>query len=44
MSIGQVEITAASDGVSSRVVQLLSTMTLEEKLAQLVGFWVDQGD
>ena len=44
MSIGQVEITAASDGVSSRVVQLLSSMTLEEKLAQLVGFWVDQGD
>lgn len=29
---------------STRVSDLLSRMTLEEKLAQLVGFWVDQGD
>ena len=29
---------------SARVVALLSQMTLDEKLAQLVGFWVDQGD
>ncbi|WP_344229221.1 glycoside hydrolase family 3 N-terminal domain-containing protein [Microbacterium binotii] len=29
---------------SSRVVDLLGQMTLEEKLAQLVGFWIDQGD
>ncbi|WP_368497063.1 beta-glucosidase [Herbiconiux sp. A18JL235] len=29
---------------SARVVALLSRMTLDEKLAQLVGFWVDQGD
>lgn len=44
MSIGQVEIAAATPGASSRVLELLSRMTLEEKLAQLVGFWVDQGD
>jgi beta-glucosidase len=29
---------------SERVRALLSDMTLEEKLAQLVGFWVDKGD
>ncbi|MHC9045547.1 beta-xylosidase/alpha-l-arabinosidase [Microbacterium saperdae] len=29
---------------SSRVESLLEQMTLEEKQAQLVGFWVDQGD
>ncbi|QJU52643.1 glycoside hydrolase family 3 N-terminal domain-containing protein [Herbiconiux sp. KACC 21604] len=29
---------------SARVLALLSQMTLEEKLAQLVGYWVDQGD
>jgi len=29
---------------SDRVRALLSGMTLEEKLAQLVGFWVDKGD
>ncbi|NQX13016.1 glycoside hydrolase family 3 C-terminal domain-containing protein [Microbacteriaceae bacterium VKM Ac-2855] len=29
---------------STRVRDLLAMMTLEEKLAQLVGFWVDQGD
>ncbi|PSL37620.1 beta-glucosidase [Labedella gwakjiensis] len=29
---------------SERVRDLLSRMTLDEKLAQLVGFWVDQGD
>ncbi|MGT2426363.1 beta-xylosidase/alpha-l-arabinosidase [Amnibacterium kyonggiense] len=28
---------------SDRVVELLERMTLEEKVAQLVGFWVDQG-
>jgi beta-glucosidase-like glycosyl hydrolase len=44
VSIGQVEIAAATPGASSRVLELLSRMTLEEKLAQLVGFWVDQGD
>ncbi|GAT73664.1 glycoside hydrolase family protein [Microbacterium sp. HM58-2] len=31
-------------GLSPRVRDLLSRMTLEEKQAQLVGFWVDQGD
>lgn len=30
--------------LSPRVADLLSRMTLEEKQAQLVGFWVDQGD
>ncbi|WP_454117460.1 beta-xylosidase/alpha-l-arabinosidase [Microbacterium lacticum] len=30
--------------VSTRVDRLLESMTLEQKLAQLVGFWVDQGD
>ncbi|KAA9107898.1 glycoside hydrolase family 3 N-terminal domain-containing protein [Microbacterium rhizomatis] len=29
---------------SARVRDLLADMTLDEKLAQLVGFWVDQGD
>ena len=29
---------------SERVRALLAAMTLEEKLAQLVGFWVDKGD
>jgi beta-glucosidase len=28
---------------SARVAELLERMTLEEKLAQLVGYWVDQG-
>jgi hypothetical protein len=31
-------------GASARVRALLARMTLEEKLAQLVGYWVDQGD
>jgi beta-glucosidase-like glycosyl hydrolase len=29
---------------SDRVRDLVASMTLDEKLAQLVGFWVDQGD
>src|ERR1700712_6107806 len=32
------------DIVSQRVRDLLAQMTLEEKLAQLVGYWVDQGN
>jgi beta-glucosidase len=28
---------------SERVRELHASMTLEEKLAQLVGYWVDQG-
>jgi beta-glucosidase-like glycosyl hydrolase len=44
VSIEQMETAAADPGASSRVIELLSRMTLEEKLAQLVGFWVDQGD
>ena len=44
MSIEHVELAAAAPEVSSRVLELLSQMTLDEKLAQLVGFWVDQGD
>lgn len=31
------------DGPSERVRSLLAAMTLEERLAQLVGYWVDQG-
>ena len=30
--------------VSPRVRDLLARMTIEEKVAQLVGYWVDQGD
>ncbi len=33
----------ASAAPSPRITELLAQMTLEEKLAQLVGFWVDQG-
>ena len=33
----------ASPRVSQRVQGLLSQMTLEEKLAQIVGYWLDQG-
>ena len=44
MSIEHVELAAATPEASSRVLELLSQMTLDEKLAQLVGFWVDQGD
>jgi len=37
-------VTLTSPAVSTRVADLLARMTLEEKIAQLVGFWVDQGD
>lgn len=42
---GVIDTTAQADriGFSDRVVALLARMTLDEKLAQLVGFWVDQG-
>ena len=33
----------ADAAFSTRVLDLLGRMTLDEKLAQLVGFWVDQG-
>ncbi|MWV47927.1 glycosyl hydrolase [Rathayibacter sp. VKM Ac-2803] len=33
----------ASQAPSARVTDLLGRMTLEEKLTQLVGYWVDQG-
>lgn len=33
-----------TSGVSPRVQALVAEMTLDEKLAQLVGYWVDQGD
>ncbi|MEV7692320.1 glycoside hydrolase family 3 N-terminal domain-containing protein [Microbacterium sp. NPDC089189] len=39
-----IEQDAAVTAASARVVDLLAQMTLDEKLAQLVGFWVDQGD
>ena len=35
--------TSGTSAFSDRVTGLLADMTLEEKLAQLVGFWVDQG-
>jgi beta-glucosidase-like glycosyl hydrolase len=34
---------AAMPSVSARVAALLARMSLEEKLAQLVGFWIDHG-
>ena len=36
-------VVPAMPAVSERVRALHARMTLEEKLAQLVGFWVDQG-
>jgi len=33
-----------TSAASARVADLIARMTVEEKLAQLVGFWVDQGD
>ena len=33
----------ALPAVSDRVLGLVTSMTLEEKLAQIVGYWVDQG-
>lgn len=38
----QVEIPAMPD-VSDRVRRILEEMTLEEKVAQIVGYWLDQG-
>lgn len=40
----EVTVTASVSPASTRVDALLAQMTLEEKQAQLVGFWVDQGD
>ncbi|SDQ64977.1 beta-glucosidase [Microbacterium sp. cf332] len=37
-------MTLTDISVSTRVSDLVARMTLDEKLAQLVGFWVDQGD
>ncbi len=34
---------AVTEPVSARVSELLAQMTLEEKSAQLVGYWIDQG-
>lgn len=45
MTIQNTDVGAAlTPGVSPRVQALVAEMTLEEKLAQLVGYWVDQGD
>ncbi|MDF2664837.1 MAG: beta-glucosidase-related glycosidase [Microbacterium sp.] len=45
MTIHHTDVGAAlTPGVSPRVQALLAEMTLDEKLAQLVGYWVDQGD
>lgn len=37
-------MTATTPAVSPRVLELHARMTREEKLAQLVGYWVDQGE
>jgi len=37
-------VTLTTPAVSTRVADLVARMSLEEKLAQLVGYWVDQGD
>lgn len=45
MTIQKTDVGAAlAPGVSDRVQALVADMTLDEKLAQLVGYWVDQGD
>jgi beta-glucosidase len=45
MTIHRTDLGAALDtAVSPRVQALVDDMTLDEKLAQLVGYWVDQGD
>ena len=45
MTIHRTDVGAAlTPGVSPRVQALVAEMTLDEKLAQLVGYWVDQGD
>ncbi|WP_394685928.1 glycoside hydrolase family 3 N-terminal domain-containing protein [uncultured Microbacterium sp.] len=45
MTIHHTDVGAALEaGVSPRVRALVAEMTLDEKLAQLVGYWVDQGD
>ncbi|KTS89329.1 beta-glucosidase [Microbacterium testaceum] len=45
MTIHHTDVGAAlTSGVSPRVRALVAEMTLDEKLAQLVGYWVDQGD
>ncbi|MDQ1129456.1 beta-glucosidase [Microbacterium sp. SORGH_AS_0888] len=44
MTIDTAAHRAAASLPSTRIEALLAEMTLEEKLAQLVGFWVDQGD
>ena len=37
-------MSTAQTQLGDRVDRLVADMTLEEKLAQLVGYWVDQGD
>ena len=45
MTIHNTDVGAAlAAGFSPRVQALVADMTLDEKLAQLVGYWVDQGD
>lgn len=36
-------MTATTPATTARVADLIATMTVEEKVAQLVGFWVDHG-
>lgn len=44
MTISPDTTLTATNGPSPRVRDLLAQMTVAEKLAQLVGFWIDQGD
>lgn len=44
MTIQNTDVGAALPGTSARVQAIVADMTLDEKLAQLVGYWVDQGD
>lgn len=45
MTIHHTDVGAALEaGISPHVRALVAEMTLDEKLAQLVGYWVDQGD
>ena len=45
MTIHKTDVGAPrTPGVSERVQSPVAEMTLDEKLAQLVGYWVDQGD
>ncbi|WP_372434943.1 beta-glucosidase family protein [Actinotalea soli] len=43
VEVGFAPVTSTVRGPSERSLELLGRMTLEEKVAQIVGFWVDEG-